>query len=69
MRISNDTEGLRARWKQGIAALGFADYLSKRSNRFTNECRDVHSPIGSWDDVGIYAGFVKPLLWPPYSRF
>ena len=24
---------------------------SKRLSRFSNECRDVHSPIGSWDDA------------------
>ena len=25
--------------------------LSMRPPRFTNECRDVHSPIGSYDDT------------------
>ena len=50
MRISDDTEGLRARWKQGTAALGFAGYRWNDRFAISNEWRDVHSPIGSQDD-------------------
>ena len=50
MRVSNDTEGLRARWKQGTAALGFAGYRWNDRFAISNECRDVHSPIESEDD-------------------